>query len=307
MYVVNIFSTPFFTVLLCLSCVRASAQKQIPLYTHHIPNAKTVKNQEYQKADPLVDSLTFEVSEPTLTVFLPQKPTTRTSVIIIPGGGYGVLLTKREGSDVARAFAALGVTAFVLKYRIPSDRTMIDRAIGPLQDAQQAIKIVRQQAEKWKLDPQKIGVMGFSAGGHLAASLGTHFEKSLVPNEENTSLRPDFMLLVNPVISFSAEIGHTGSRDNLLGKSPTPENIALFSNELQVGPLTPKSWLVHSSEDKVVPVANSIAFYTALRKYSIPAELHLYAKGEHGFLTSPAFAEWFGRCIYWMRQEKLME
>ncbi|WP_246230169.1 alpha/beta hydrolase [Mucilaginibacter humi] len=255
----------------------------------------------------MVDSLTFEVSEPTLTIFLPKKPTTRTSVIIIPGGGYGVLLTKREGSDVARAFAAMGVTAFVLKYRIPSDRTMIDRAIGPLQDAQQAIKIVRQHAKEWKLDPQKIGVMGFSAGGHLASSPGTHFEKSLVPNEENTSLRPDFMLLVNPVISFSAEIGHTGSRDNLLGKSPSPENIALFSNELQVGPLTPISWLVHSSEDKVVPVANSIAFYTALRKYGIPAELHLYSKGEHGFLTAPAFVEWFGRCIYWMKQEKLME
>lgn len=303
----NRYLTQLVTVLLCFSGGLAAAQKQIPLYAREIPNARAVKNQEYRKADQLVDSLTFEVSEPTLTVFLPEKPATRTSVIIIPGGGYGVLLTKREGSDVARAFATIGVTAFVLKYRLPSDRTMIDRTIGPLQDAQQAIKIVRQQAVKWNLDPQKIGVMGFSAGGHLASSLGTHFEKSLIPNEENISLRPDFMLLVNPVISFSAQIGHMGSQANLLGKSAAPENITLFSNELQVGPLTPKSWLVHSSDDKIVPAANSIAFYTALRKYGVPAELHLYAKGEHGFLTAPVFAEWFGRCVYWLKQEKLLE
>lgn len=272
------------------------------LYPDKIPNAKIAKNEESSAANGEVDSLTFKVSVPTLTAFLPAKGTANgTSVIICPGGGYHVLLTKREGTDVARAFAKLGVTAFVLKYRLPSDVTMQDKSIGPLQDAQQAIKIVRQNSKIWGIDPAKIGIMGFSAGGHLASSAGTHFNDVKIENTENISVRPDFMLLINPVVSFMNKTGHIGSRDNLLGASPSQDKIDFFSGELNISAQTPPAFLVHSGPDQVVPVANSIDFYLALKAKDLPAGLHIYAKGEHGFLTAPSFEEWFGRCLFWMK------
>lgn len=296
-----------FTLLFILTGHYCFAQQEIPLYAGNIPNATGTANEEYKKANDQVDSLTFKVSIPTLTVFLPPKDKSNgTAVIICPGGGYGVLLTKREGSDVARIFNQLGVTAFVLKYRLPSDKTMKDRSIGPLQDAQRAIQMVRQKAVQWNIDPQKIGIMGFSAGGHLAATAGTHYSEALIENKKALSLRPDFMLLINPVISFTDSIGHTGSRDNLLGRMPTEKQIRRFSNELHVNKTTPPAFLVHSNADAVVPVANSLAFYSALQRNGITAGLHIYAKGEHGFLTAPSFKEWFGRCLYWMQQMELI-
>jgi acetyl esterase/lipase len=277
-------------------------QQVIPLYSGKIPNSINVPDSEATTANPEVDSLTFNVSHPSLRVFLAPKSNAKGSAVIIcPGGGYHVLLTKREGSDVARAFNKLGVTAFVLKYRLPSDKTMKDKSIGPLQDAQEAIKLVRQKAAEWNIDPAKIGIMGFSAGGHLAATAGTHFKQSLIENAGSISLRPDFMLLINPVISFTDAIGHIGSRNYLLGTHPSKKQVVRFSNELQVDRLTPPTFLVHSGADSVVPVANSIAFYTAILKNRIVGELHIYSKGEHGFLTAPPFEEWFGRCVYWMK------
>lgn len=290
-----------FFILIITAC-NSKAQQEIPLYSGKTPNSKITKNEQNSAANAEVDSLTFKVSVPTLTVFLPAKGTANgTAVIICPGGGYHVLLTKREGTDVARKFAELGVTAFVLKYRLPSDVTMQDKTIGPLQDAQQAIKTVRQNSKKWGVDPSKIGIMGFSAGGHLASSAGTHFNDVKIENNENVSVRPDFMLLINPVVSFTNKTGHIGSRDNLLGSAPTQEKIDFFSGELQVTAQTPPSFLVHSGADQVVPVANSIDFYLALKAQNIAAGLHVYAKGEHGFLTAPSFEEWFGRCIFWMK------
>ncbi|HRQ18276.1 MAG TPA: alpha/beta hydrolase, partial [Agriterribacter sp.] len=287
-------------ILICNCCF---AQQEIPLYTGKIPNSTDAANEENRKANELVDSLAFNVSVPTLTVFLPPKDKANgTAVIICPGGGYHVLLTKREGTDVARTFNKLGVTAFVLKYRLPSDKTMKDRSIGPLQDAQRAIQLVRQKAVEWNIDPQKIGIMGFSAGGHLASTAGTHYRDALIENTKSMSLRPDFMLLINPVISFTDSIGHTGSRKNLLGDAPTQKQINLYSNELQVDKNTPPSFLVHSNADSVVPVANSLSFYAALQHNGVTTGLHIYAKGEHGFLTTPSFDEWFGRCIYWMKE-----
>src|SRR5690554_1670589 len=180
----------------------AYAQERILLYDNIIPNAKPVENREEERANDAVDSLTYAVSVPSLTVFSPAKNVSNgTAVIICPGGGYHVLLSKREGSDVARAFNKLAVTAFVLRYRLPDDDIMLDKTIGPLQDAQQAIKYVRENAEKLGIDPDRIGIMGFSAGGHLASTAGVHFDTPQIPNDNNTSLRPDFMLLVNPVIS----------------------------------------------------------------------------------------------------------
>ena len=285
----------------CLTGVFCQAQKVIPLYSGTIPNSKKTPNEQYSTAHAVVDSLTYKVSVPTLSVFLPSKEKANgTAVIICPGGGYHVLLTKREGSDVAKEFIKLGVTAFVLKYRLPDDKVLVDKTIGPLQDAQQAVRLVRERAREWNIDPSKIGIMGFSAGGHLAATAGTHFADSRI-GPVKTSLRPDFMILINPVISFTDAIGHIGSRDNLLGKSPSSQRIVLFSNELQITPQTPPTYLVHSGADEVVPVANSVEFYKALIKNGVPGELHVYSKGEHGFLTYPSFREWFDRVVGWMR------
>ena len=294
----------FFIFLVKIS----NAQQVIPLYSGKIPNSKISINEEQITANALVDTVTRNVSIPTLTIFLPLKNLSKGSAVIIcPGGGYGGLLTKREGSDVARAFAKLGVTAFVLKYRLPNDAIMEDKSIGPLQDALQALKIVRQNALKWNIDASKIGIMGFSAGGHLASSAGTHFDAQVIENTENIDLRPSFMVLINPVISFSNEIGHIGSRNNLLGKSPSPEKITFFSNELHVNHFTPTTFLVHTADDTVVSPENSFRFYHALRKNNVSAELHIYSEGEHGFLKKPLFAEWFGRTVNWMKDRNFIE
>jgi acetyl esterase/lipase len=286
----------------------SNAQQTIPLYSGKIPNSKISINEEQITANALVDTVTRNVSIPTLTIFLPLKNLSKGSAVIIcPGGGYGGLLTKREGSDVARAFVKLGVTAFVLKYRLPNDAIMEDKSIGPLQDALQALKMVRQNSLKWDIDASKIGIMGFSAGGHLASSAGTHFDAQVIENSANIDLRPSFMVLINPVISFSNEIGHIGSRNNLLGKSPSPEKMTFFSNELHVNSSTPQTFLVHTADDTVVSPENSFRFYHALRKNKVNAELHIYSEGEHGFLKKPVFEEWFGRTVNWMKDRNLIE
>lgn len=289
-------------LVLFLAETPVRAQAVIRLYAGPIPGAIASENQEFQKSDALVDSLTLKVSVPELAVFAPPKSKAKgVAVIICPGGGYGVLLTKREGSDVARALNKLGVTAFVLKYRLPDDRIMTDKSIGPLQDAQQAIRLVRERATEFGIKSDKIGIMGFSAGGHLASSAGTHFGKRYIDKDGKTSLRPDFMILINPVVSFNDTTGHIGSRERLLGSAPGNEQIRLFSNEQQVDSLTPPAILIHSGADVVVPVANSFRFYDALRKNGVAAAIHVYSKGEHGFLTYPSFTEWFGRVEEWLR------
>lgn len=286
--------------LILLSSIGYS-QIEIPLYPDKIPNSKPGRNLEENKPNKEVDSLAFKVSVPTLRVF-PAQNGNGTAVIILPGGGYGVLLTKREGSDVAREFNKHGITAIVLKYRLPSDETMLKRELGPIQDAQEAVHIVRNKAKEWGINPEKIGVMGFSAGGHLASTVGTHFQTPYNPNRKDSNLRPDFLILINPVVSFSDTFGHTGSRDNLLGKNATPGNIKRFSNEMNVNAQTPPTFLVHADTDVVVPVENSLAFYQQLKKHKVPAEIHIYGRGEHGFLTDPPFEEWFGRVLHWMKK-----
>ncbi len=287
----------------------AAAQETILLHggapPHMLPVAQGEK--ENVRTDKTVGLLISNITQPSLQVFLPEAGKANgTAVIICPGGGYGVLLMSREGSDVAKAFTTEGVTAFVLKYRLPVATLMQEPSLAPLQDAQEAIRIVRERAREWGIDEKKIGIMGFSAGGHLAATAGTHFEQAVIKNKAGTSIRPNFMLLVNPVISFTDSIGHAGSRKNLLGATPAPEKVRWFSNELQVSDKTPPAFLVHAGDDTVVDEKNSLYFYQALRKYKIPASLHIYQKGEHGFLKEPAFNEWFGRCLFWMQQAGLM-
>jgi acetyl esterase/lipase len=196
----------------------------------------------------------------------------------------------------------MGITVFVLKYRIPSDATMINREIGALQDAQQAIKTVRERASEWSINPDRIGIMGFSAGGHLASTAGTHFETAVIDNPGKTSLRPDFMMLIYPVISFQDSIGHMGSREQLIGKNPSEEKIRLYSNEYQVNKKTPPSFLLHSSDDDVVKVDNSIVFYEQLIHYGVPAELHIYQAGGHGYGMNNKTTKdsWMDRAQSWL-------
>jgi acetyl esterase/lipase len=202
---------------------------------------------------------------------------------------------------------ARGVAAFVLKYRLPDDKTCSDKAIAPLQDAQRALKIVRENAEKWGIDPQKIGVMGFSAGGHLASTVGTHFQKSFIENKDLTSLRPDFMMLVYPVISMQPGLTHAGSRDNLLGENATQTLLDLFSNEKQVTSLTPPAFLIHAADDDLVPVENSIRFYEALKTNHVPAGLHLFSTGKNGFPLEPAKSAWLDYIFRCMKEQHLTQ
>jgi len=217
-------------------------------------------------------------------VFLPSKKTANeTAVVICIGGGYWAVCIDHEGSEVAKKLNELGVAAIVLKYRISNDEWMINREISPLQDAQQAIKTVRDSAAKWFINPNRIGIMGFSAGGHLAATAGTHFDKVLIPNKNNTSVRPDFMVLIYPVISFMPAIAHAGSIVQILGNNPTDDKLREYSNELQVTTKTPPTFLIHASDDDGVNPMNSIVFYDSLISKKIPAELHIYQSGGHGF------------------------
>jgi acetyl esterase/lipase len=278
------------------------SQKEMPLYSGKIPNSIETIDEEEIVFNNEFDTLAYKVSHPTLTIFLPApEKANGTAVVICPGGGYHVLVMNREGYDIARAFNKLGVAAFVLKYRLPDDKTMLDKSTGPLQDAQRAVQLIRERAREWKIDPGKIGIMGFSAGGHLASTAGTHFEKALIENKNGISLRPDFMILVYPVVSLSDSLGHIGSREYLLGKDPAEKQIRLFSNELQVGKSTPPAFIILAGDDTVVKPENSLRFYNALKMNGVSAEMHIYSLGEHGFLKTPPFEEWFGRCSFWMK------
>jgi len=291
------------SVLFLLVSLHLAAQQTIPLYPSAIPNSTTypMKEIRMEKEGQLLGYRS--ISQPTLAVYLPdEKLATGSAVVICPGGGYGMESYRLEGTNITEAFVKKGIAAFILKYRLPSDSIMPDKSVGPLQDAQQALKTVRQRAEEWKLNPSKIGIMGFSAGGHLASTAGTHFNKSYIPNDENISLRPDFMILIYPVISMKEGLTHGGSRTNLLGKTPSEEQIALFSNELQVNANTPPTWITHTGDDTVVPVENSILFYKELIRNKVPAEMHLYPAGNHGFVLKLPTDEWMQPLFDWMQK-----
>lgn len=293
----------FATILILFVSLQISAQQTIPLYTGAIPNSTDypMKEIRMEKDGQLLGFRS--ISQPTLAVYLPdEKIATGAAVVICPGGGYGMESYRLEGTNIAETFQKNGVAAFILKYRLPSDSIMADKSIGPLQDAQQAIKIVREHATEWNVNPSKIGIMGFSAGGHLASTAGTHFSKAYIPNPENISLRPDFMILVYPVISMQEGLTHGGSKNNLLGKSPSEEQVTLFSNDLQVAANTPPTWITHTGDDTVVPVENSIRFYQQLIKNKVPAEMHLYPSGNHGFVLKLPTDEWMQPLFGWMQK-----
>jgi acetyl esterase/lipase len=281
--------------------ILAQTVTETPLYAGVIPSSKqsTVKEQIiFANGGVRIAS----VITPTLTKFAPAKPN-GVSVIICPGGGYARLAIDHEGVEVAKALNQIGVTAFVLKYRLPNDSIMVDKSTGPLQDAQEAIRMVRKKSAEWGLNPAKIGIMGFSAGGHLAATAATHFNMMADATvKDTTSVRPDFAILLYAVISFDDSIAHKGSKINLVGKNPTAEQVKLFSNELQVTKDSPPAFLVHAGDDATVPVENSIRYYQACIKNKVPAEMHLYPKGGHGFGLNNKTAndKWFDRLTNWL-------
>ncbi|OON67432.1 alpha/beta hydrolase [Hymenobacter sp. CRA2] len=296
------------TLLLALLVSTASplllrAQSVEPLYSGTIPDSKPSDVKETSVTLANGGVRISNVVQPNLTVFrAPADKANGTAVIVCPGGGYARLSIDHEGYDVAKRLNEMGITAFVLKYRLPNDQSQPDKTIAPLLDAQQAIRLVRQRAANYGINPARVGILGFSAGGHLASTAGTHFARPAGDARDNTSVRPDFQVLLYPVISFSDSLMHAGSRTNLLGATPTPEQIRLYSNELQVTAQTPPTFLVHAADDKTVKVQNSLRFYEACLHHGVPVEMHLYPKGGHGFGLNNKTTkdDWMGRLQNWL-------
>ena len=276
---------------------------EIPLYKNGVPNSKSVPDKENSVFRDNVTRIA-KVSNPTVTVYKAAKPNGK-AVIICPGGGYSILAFDKEGTRVAEEMNRWGVTAFVLKYRLPDDSINIDKSLAPLQDAQQAIRLVRANAKEWGINKNQIAIMGFSAGGHVASTAATHFDfKADASNTDTTSVRPDFAILIYPVISFDSTIAHKGSRNNLIGAKATAEKTDFFSNELQVTKNTPPSFLVQAADDGTVPVQNSLRYYEACIKNKVPAEMHLYPKGGHGFgmYNKTTDDNWMERLKNWINR-----
>ena len=274
-----------FTMGLLMFTTTMFAQKpiEIQLWPNGAPNSNGITTPEKQ----IDESRVSDVTVPTLTIYRAAKPNGM-AIVACPGGGYVRLATAHEGHDMASWFNAQGITYAVLKYRMPNTHHDV-----PLSDALQAIRIMKQHADEWKFN--KVGIMGSSAGGHLASTAATHFTEDS---------RPDFQILFYPVVSMINPT-HQGSKDNLLGKTPSEEMLNLYSNERQVTPQTPPAFIMHSSDDKAVPVSNSVDYYTALVKNGVPASLHIYPIGGHGWGFRDNFIyhrQWTGELEKWLRE-----
>ena len=283
--------------LLMLSTTALQAQHEpdtIPLWPQGAPEAKGQAPQD----------------QPTLIRYpAPKETATGAAVVVCPGGGYSTLAMDHEGHQIAQWLNSFGVSAYIVTYRV--GKNGYQHPI-PMNDGKRAIRTVRARANDWEVDPNRIGVLGFSAGGHLASTLGTHFDagntQATDPIDQASS-RPDFMVLLYPVITFTEDYQHAGSRRNLLGEDADPTLVASLSNETQVKDNTPPTFLVHTSEDTGVPPQNSIYFYLALHEKGIPVELHIYEKGRHGLgmgSRGSAFASWPERCEEWMQGQGLL-
>jgi acetyl esterase/lipase len=247
--------------------------------------------------------------EPSLTIYLPDsEKATGTAIVVCPGGGYGGLAIDHEGEQIAQWLIGEGIAAFVLQYRHAPHYGHPT----PLTDAQRAVRTVRAGAAKWGIQADRIGILGFSAGGHLSASTGILFtgpQPNAVDPIDRVSARPDFMVLLYPVITMQDDFTHRGSRKNLLGDTPDPKLVERYSLERQVNAETPPAFLVHTTDDQAVPVENNVQLYLALRKNGIPVEMHVYEKGRHGLGLGggdAAFATWPAHCIDWLRVRGLL-
>ncbi len=288
-------------MLISLFQIKSFAQeKVIPLYSSKIPNSKKTPDSYKENLDS--DGLYTKISVPTLTVYTPKKGTENgTAVIILPSGGYRVVVD--EGGDIAKVFINKGITSFVLKYRLPSHEIMQDKSMGPLQDAQMAIKLVRMHAKEYNLDSNKIGFVGLSAGGHLASTEATHLTTVLIDNQEKINLRPDFMILVYPVISFT-QAKVVATINKLLGATPPEDSLNFFSNEKHVTANTPPTFLLHAGDDKRVSVQHSILFYEALQNSNVKSEFHILQNGGHGFALEHETRgdKWFSWSMDWLNE-----
>lgn len=318
-------------LVLLLSFTISNAQQVIPLYNGKVPNSKEIAGLTDTTAVFSAGNkkihFVLRVASPDLTVFLPEKSkATGIAVIICPGGGYTGLAIDHEGYDIAKKLNEKGIAGFVLKYRLPNALYVENKQIVPLQDAQRAIQLIRENAKQWGINPNKIGIEGNSAGGHLAATAGTQYEKALIDNPLKTSLRPDFMVLNYPVISMADSLTHLGSRYNLIGEGLSPaalkvimsdwktseqklgslpvngEKIEDYSAELQVTANTPPTFITHAVDDSTVKVQNSLVFIAALQKNKVPVESFFYAKGGHGYaMDNPtSTVEWIDSCMTWI-------
>ncbi len=300
-----------FSALIALFMIIFSAfgQKNEPILLNlypdgQIPNYQDVGEQEVWDTTNIVRISKVQV--PDIKVYLPEEASaTGDAVIICPGGGYHILAYDWEGEDIAEFWNSKGVAAIVLKYRLPTSESQVIPHKSPLMDAQRAMRYVRYNAESWGVDPERIGIMGFSAGGHLASSLSTHYDAGNRESDdeiERMSCRPDFSILMYPVISFTGEFQHSGSRKALVGEDSTL--MEYFSNEKQVTEDTPPAILIHASDDKGVPVKNSIVYFQALVENGVPAEMHIYPYGGHGFslaIDQDQLSGWPERCWEWLR------
>ncbi len=252
---------------------------------------------------------TEPADRPSLTLFLPPgQPEKRAAVVVCPGGGYSHLAIGHEGRDIGEWFNSLGIAALVLKYRIAPRYGHP----APLDDAQRALRLVRARADRWHIDPARVGIIGFSAGGHLASSAATHFDagdpKAADPVERQ-SCRPDFAILGYPVVTLTGPFAHAGSRQNLLGATPDPKLVHAYSNETQVTAQSPPTFLFHTNADQSVPAENSVLYYLALRKAGVPAELHIYEAGRHGVglaASDPVLSTWSDRCKDWLDRHGIL-
>ncbi len=292
---------------IALSVTATTAQNQIlPLWEGDPPNYRETGEVTVWDTSDIVR--VRNVQKPDMAVFLPsRKNATGEAVVICPGGGYRILAYDWEGTDIARWLNSRGIAAFVLKYRLPGTSGNIVPHLSPITDARRAMRLVRYHAGEWSIHPDRIGIMGFSAGGHLASTLSTQFDGgdlSASDPVERVSCRPDFSVLIYPVISFTEDFTHTGSRKALLGEAPPGDLVSRFSSELQVTASTPPAILIHSGDDRSVPVENSLAYYKALRRHGIESELHIYPYGGHGYslaIGEGHLSTWPGRVIQWIR------
>jgi len=292
------------TTLFMVPCL--SQNQVLPLWDGDPPNYR--ESGEVTVWDTADIVRVRNVQKPDLAVFLPSKKNaTGEAVVVCPGGGYHILAYDWEGSDIARWLNSKGIAAFVLKYRLPHSKSNIIPHKSPLMDAQRALRTVRYHAEDWNVDTGKIGIMGFSAGGHLASTLSTHFDPGDPDSPDpvdRMSCRPDFSVLVYPVISFTGDFIHPGSRRALLGEEPDQDLVEYYSNELQVTGETPPAILIHSGDDKSVPVENTLVYYKALRANQVPAEVHIYPYGGHGYslaIGKGHLSTWPDRVVEWIR------
>ena len=277
----------------------------IPLWDNNIPNQSDIKVEEN---DNLTDRYRITaVDKPTIEVYLPSKSyATGEAVVICPGGGHRILSYNHEGTDVAKWLNSHGIVGIVLKYRLPFTPNNIEGRLSPFLDVQRAMRLTRFHAEEWGIDPTKVGIMGFSAGGHLASTLGTHYEENFFVTDKIDSLNccPDFMVLMYPVITFKEPFLHLGSRTYLIGENPDTSLVNYYSNELHVTKETPPTFLAHADDDKGVPTENSLMFYNNLRKHGITSELHIFRLGGHGFglaIGRGRLEQWKDLCISWIK------